>query len=252
MKAKDNSVDPKIFDRWHDTVLATLRTADPLQPFEIEPEFRSASAVLGGSAGVEDESRMLSLSVTAYRGQKIDYARLVRISGAGFNVFNFVALPNPAFDLPVFGVDVVVMAGNTLASIDFQPLGQGEAYLNGPLYAPFSSRLGKWGAALPKGRPLPEDMQPYFSPLALWTQFPPQDTAASLFLLGGALSEYAKCYAELLGKSEWGDEGERRTSKAQYLQFRTDRDPARRVLAGAFGAAWTERLLSEAVFPQSL
>jgi VanZ family protein len=113
-KVKDNSVDPAIFDRWHTDILATLRTVDALQPFELEPEFQSASAVLGrprADSEEGEESRLLTLSVTAYRGHKIDYARLVRISGAGFNVFNFVALPNPAYDLPVFGVDVVVMAG---------------------------------------------------------------------------------------------------------------------------------------------
>jgi hypothetical protein len=53
-------------------------------------------------------------------------------------------------------LSTVVLPGGALAAIDFQPLSEDADYLNGPLYAPFESRLKKWQTAFPSGGDLPE------------------------------------------------------------------------------------------------
>ncbi len=53
----------------------------------------------------------VSFKCEAYAGQKLAYIRSLRFEGAGFNVFNFVALPSVCYDLAILGIDLVSLPG---------------------------------------------------------------------------------------------------------------------------------------------
>jgi len=161
-------------------------------------------------------------------------------------------------------VDIVLLPGNSLVSIDFQPLSREESYLTGPLYANYRDRLQKWLTVLPC-QPVPTKVATYFSPLCLFAQFPPTQNAALFDLVGEALYEYIDCYlmaAGLQSSAMTGDgkanedsllcSSDRKQVLWDYLEYRTVNDPAKKLLTGAFGQKWTEDVLSQVLFPKDI
>lgn len=158
--------------------------------------------------------------------------------------------------------------GGTLANIDFQPLQHETAYLKQPIFTDHTAKLKKWQMLLPSGGDLPQDALKYFSPLCLWSRFPPARRDACLFLVGQALSEYSDIYCEelrtnsapalspaaspLLTKDNLhANDSRLRSQKGlqDYLQYRIENDPAKHMLAAAFGRSWTETVLRDILFP---
>mmetsp|Transcript_27069 Transcript_27069/g.45334 ORF Transcript_27069/g.45334 Transcript_27069/m.45334 type:complete len:334 (-) Transcript_27069:271-1272(-) len=272
----DKSVDTSVFDIWFKKALTAMeKVNDPLVPVSIPIEFQSAH----GTVGKSDE---VAVSVKSFQNKYYDYTRLVSLAGSSYNVYNFCIFPNTSYDLPIFGADIVVLPGKVLASIDFQPLGKGAEYFDhSSIYAPYRQRLGKWQKVLSASSSssstvIPPAIQEYFSPLAVLTTFPPQNAAGSMALVGQALLEYLECYVDLTIKTEKDldcstvrserdaataedhhhqqqqqQQQQRKDMLDQYLQFRIENDPAKKLLGVMFGEKWTQSFLRTAVFPTS-
>ena len=95
----------------------------------------------------------------------------------------------------------------------------------------------------------------YFSPIAVWTKFPPQSNTGLLFLVGQAMKEYIQCYKTLLSEPIVHVDPDVKIARSrvlrEYLDYRIANDPAKRLLTSAFGAKWTETALSQLMFPHS-
>ena len=87
-------------------------------------------------------------------------------------------------------------------------------------------------------------------------------------VVGDAVDAYVRTYTSLLsstvvsessshssgsvsGESGSGSGSIDEDFLRQYLTYRTVKDPAKRLLVGAFGGEWTERVLREVMFPMS-
>jgi phycoerythrobilin:ferredoxin oxidoreductase len=166
-----------------------------------------------------------------------------------------------------------------LAAIDFQPTSGDRSFFESKNYICISKKHEKWRDVFPSGGDLPEDAKRYFSPYALWTRIPPskdpsmQVTSTPLMVsVGQALDDYVGCYAELIkeeeldrrtrtgskvGSSDDDSDQSRLQANAQkeqflteYLDYRIEKDPAKRLLQSSFGADWTSRVLKEVLFPK--
>ena len=243
----------RAFDGWLTGCLSIINssTVDYSKPLYVSEDHRNVT-------GIINKDKLIHLETVAYGSTCNEYVRLVKISSDSYHVFNFLAVPNVSYDLPIFGADIVFLPGRAIVTIDFQPLSDAGGYYDSYLYSPYKQRLSKWQALFPPSGVVPEQYREYFSPLALYASFPAKDVTGSLlFLIEQSLKEYLQCYVEATALSALRldaspldeDRLRRREMLRRYLSFRRDKDPAKGLLSAAFGAAWTEQLLQETVFP---
>lgn len=190
--------------------------------------------------------------------------------------------------LPIFGADIVSLPGNKhLVAIDFQPVlpmigsvdstGDERTLLVPKQFAHFESRLqqihSKYQRSntdstplLPWGGDIPPQAMRFFSPYALWTRLGDENAMETVnTVVWEAFQEYTDLYLELMravqdevnaGKlrvvaPRGHREIENQVWKGQmdYLEYRRTNDPARPMLQRLFGNEWSERVISEVLFP---
>jgi hypothetical protein len=189
--------------------------------------------------------------------------------------------------LPIFGADIVSLPGNKhLVAIDFQPVlpmvrsvdstGDERTSLVPKQFAHFECRLqqihSKYQRSntgcplLPWGGDIPPQAMRFFSPYALWTRLGDENAMEIVnTVVWEAFQEYTDLYLELMRAVQdevnagnlrivvpTGDnEIENSVWKGQmdYLEYRRTNDPARPMLQRLFGNEWSERVISEVLFP---
>lgn len=228
-------------------LLKSLNGVSPLVPSLIEPRFKSASGLLGKKVPI----RFCS---DAFTSTKLQYARMVSFCGQGYDVFNFLAIPSPLCNMPMFGADIVVLPGGVIAAIDFQPLSALATHTTTAPYRSNTQMFHKWQTAFPSGGELPPAAKRFFSPYALWTRLGSSYTSDELSSLKLALLEYCQAYCTALKAAPLdasSSDSDRELFLSEYLDYRIANDPAKNMLVGAFGADWTETVLSDVLFPNT-
>eukprot|EP01031_Cornospumella_fuschlensis_P048465 gene48465-59353_t len=177
-RAKDlSSIGKKdlLFDeycaKWRNMVLSTF----PGPKLDLPLDY----ALAEGSINKKDS---VKYSCDAFRPSRLSYLRVLRFEGAGFNVFNSIALPKLEYDMPILGIDIVSLPGGNLCSIDYQPSYSESQYFTRPIYSDAKVNLSKWSRVFPPGGEFMPSAAKYFSPHAVWTRFP-HDEGNSLFFL---------------------------------------------------------------------
>ena len=234
-------------------VMGRFREVGPLENVELEGRFESATGRIGNNVEV-------TFCSEAFRSSELSYARMVSFSGKGYDVFNFLAIPAIDCDLPMFGVDLVMLPGGVLAAIDFQPTSGLDSHTRGHAYESVKPLFDSWQPMFPSGGPLPPAARRFFSPCAIWTRFGKSGGEADGVLFEKmlqAMSQYCQVYCDVLKSvketaKEGGDEErkERVQFLSDYLQYRIDNDPAKKMLVGAFGETWTDEVLKRVLFPK--
>jgi len=143
------------FNEMFPYVLTQLSKLDVLKSVDDIPSDYVNKAGKLGNKTVDFQCNLLE-------GSYFSKVRLVTFKGsAGFNVFNLLVLPNLNINreiiqlpLPILGVDIVVLPGSILASIDFQPSNNLSLVYSGPFYSNISKIYNKWKDYLPPGSEL--------------------------------------------------------------------------------------------------
>jgi phycocyanobilin:ferredoxin oxidoreductase len=223
----------------------TLRMEDALlealdmHPVSLPPDLALAMGLW------KDEP--VTIETRAYAGDPIRYARVATVIGNDLHIGNVLALPDPAYPLPILGADLVaVHAGRGMIAVDLSPTlpsgPQREAQLR-PLAARMAGR-----PPLPPGGELPAWCMRWFSPYALYTR--------------GSLSEISDAQAVVLGfVHELGrlarstpaspdSAGATSLAISGYLQDHRTDDRGLNLLAAMFGRSWMDRYLKEVLFPE--
>ncbi|RYH12565.1 hypothetical protein EON65_37955 [archaeon] len=95
--------------QWRSKVLAAF---PDMQQIQLPADYAFAE----GSINKKD---LVQYRCDAYQAPKLSYLRILRFEGSGFNVFNCVALPELAYDLPILGIDIVSLPGISTLSYLF-------------------------------------------------------------------------------------------------------------------------------------
>ncbi len=172
----------------------------------------------------------------------------IAILGKGLQILHCVFFPDPCFDLPIFGTDVVVgPSGVSAAIVDISPVSSQlssslEACLMNLSIPPFQQvrELPAWGSI--------------FSPFVKFIR--PSSKEEELHFLQ-LVDDYLKCFnSELLKNSSESSDSEssikRYHGQLNYCRKQKSNDKTRRLLANAFNPVWADRYINEVLFDEPL
>lgn len=237
MAATDQLDTRQLFSQWQDWTHRSLA----LQPAHTPPDF-AHKLTLKGNASFE-------FSLQAFTAPKIRYARSLIFLSSGCSVFNFLAVPEASCDIPLLGIDVVHLGRQVILAVDFQPLSASNDYFQSPIYTANRATLSSWQDLLNTDiASIPAEARKYFSPLAVWQRGPVQPLSHTQH--GQCIHAYIDAYSRALETCIPGARDEARAKfEREYLNYRTENDPARGILDRVFGAQWTQTALASHVFP---
>ena len=180
--------------------------------------------------------------------------RVTRLdAGESLQVLNSVAYPEFSNDQPLLGIDLLWFGGRgkLVAVLDFQPLLQDPDYLN--LYYEGLKALVSRHPDLHGGEAMRSyDPHQYFSPWLLFCRGGAEEAQKSL---PTAFTSFLDCYWQLNNgahnrTSMISPEDVERLQEA-YDIYSAERDPAHGLFTSHYGKAWSDRFLSEFLFPAS-
>ena len=224
-----------------DCIRASWADLPNLQTFAVAADLESISGLLDG------ETLFIRNELRSCRGLRKLHLEIARL-GMGLQILHCVWFPDPRFDLPIFGADVVAgPAGISAAIVDLSPVGPAL-----PL------RVSSGLLALERPRFRQERALPgwgtIFSPHVCFIR-PDGEEEESMFLdLVGA---YLKVLRSAVQTAE-PDPADgiptiaRFEGQRQYCLQQRRNDKTRRVLEKAFTTTWADRYISELLFDDPL
>ncbi|MBM5800300.1 MAG: phycocyanobilin:ferredoxin oxidoreductase [Cyanobacteria bacterium K_DeepCast_35m_m2_023] len=224
-----------------DALAATIRNRwqqlEELAPLSLASDLEEISGSL------DWEALFIRNELARCRGLRKMHLETARL-GAGLQILHCVFFPDPCYDLPVFGADVVASpAGVSAAIADLSPIG-------GPLPTAIDDALRRDpGPAFRQRRELPA-WGSIFSPHVCFIRPDGVDEEQAfvahvdrlLVLLSDAVSA---------GEAEAADAPatvNRWRAQLDYCRQQKRNDKTRRVLEKAFNPAWAERYIEELLF----
>ena len=212
-----------------------------VKPLELAPDLRNIYGKLGG----DDLVIVNELhQAKGFRKLHIETAVL----GSSLDILHAVFFPDPLFDLPIFGVDLVAVPGTISAAIvDLSPVGNSlPVFIKNELIKletpSFKSvrKIPEWGDI--------------FSP---YVQFiSPRDSLENEYFLN-LVDQFLKIlitYSESIRPDSLNDPKTiERYSKQVYYCFQQKRnDKTRNVLAKIFGLDWANKYIDKVLFDSPL
>ena len=231
------------YDALEGDLLSLLRgrVGQRLCEVAVDSAYASAEGFIGSggdSSSSRDCSKAVRFAVKAYRSQQFKYIRSAKFTSAdkSFNVLNFVVLPDLSYNcnMPVFGIDLVVLPGAAVIAIDFQPVcGEGaesqrQYYSSNPFYQQLVSRhkevIDEVRGRLPVVA-VPVAVQRYFSPHCAYCRMRLADIdEGTVNSVRECVLQYLDAYlsvSDALGEVPGGDAvGAKAAALNEYLTYR--------------------------------
>ena len=230
-----------LVDALADRIRLCWQELPDLVPLEVDPELEAISGSLDG------EDLFIRNELRRSRGLRKLHLETARL-GAGLQILHCVFFPDPRYDLPVFGADIVAGRGVVSAAIvDLSPVG--------PALPPAVSTALE---ALPvrrfsQERELPE-WGTIFSPHVRFVR--PADAAEEqqfVAVVGDFLSVMAEASRTTPAQPiDHPDTVSRHRGQLSYCQQQKRNDKTRRVLEKAFNPAWADRYIEQLLFDDPL
>jgi phycocyanobilin:ferredoxin oxidoreductase len=197
---------------------------------------------------LDGEALFINNEVHRCRGLRKLHLEIARL-GLGLQILHCVFFPDPRFDLPVFGADIVASpAGISAAIIDLSPVGD---------QLPERIEQGLQATVIPafeQVRELPT-WATIFSPFVRFIR-PVNQEEEDWFV--DLVDDYLRVLADAVQASEPDEPSAPSTlaryqGQVSYCRQQKRNDKTRRVLEKAFGTVWADRYIEELLFdePQS-
>ena len=226
-----------LVDALADQIRRCWQELPELQALAVDPELEAISGSLDG------EDLFIRNELRQCRGLRKLHLETARL-GAGLQILHCVFFPDPRFNLPVFGADIVAGRGVVSAAIvDLSPVAES-------LPAALVERL----QALPdrsfsQERELPE-WGTIFSPYVRFVR-PANPEEEQRFI--DVVVDYlrvlaATCYEVEPQPFDHPDTVRRHQGQLSYCQQQKRNDKTRRVLEKAFNPAWADRYIEDLLF----
>lgn len=208
-----------------------------LEPLDLDAELEAISGSLDG------EALFIRNELRRCRGMRKLHLETARLGG-GLQILHCVFFPDPCFDLPVFGADIVAGRGQVSAAIvDLSPVGESlpavvDQALRSLPQRPFSGRreLPPWGTI--------------FSPHVCFVR-PSSAEEEGWFI--DEVVDVLRVLSEAIAGAEsqpWDHPAtlSRYTAQLGYCQHQKRNDKTRRVLEKAFNPEWADRYIETLLF----
>jgi phycoerythrobilin:ferredoxin oxidoreductase len=221
-----------------------------VEPYPVDQDFLHKEDFTGSKA----KPVKVTTATWACKTDKFRQVRAACVSGgASASVLNFVINPQPRFDLPFFGGDLVTLPSGHLLALDLQPANKTDHAHTQPVWDRLMPLYDHWKAKLPDGGPIPDEAQPFFSPGFLWTRLPLGDEGDALIetVVRPAFNDYLNLYLDLAAKAEPVQDSRRDellAGQKRYTDYRAEKDPARGMLTRFYGSEWTEAYIHNVLF----
>jgi 15,16-dihydrobiliverdin:ferredoxin oxidoreductase len=189
-----------------------------------------------------------------YQCPELRKARYTYIdAGTSAQIFNSVIYPNPAYDLPLLGIDFLSFGNvKNLVVLDFQPLFQDEDY-QGKYIAPLKTIRDRYLDLAQDLEMKFYDANQYFSKYLIFAKTDPDTIATRVF---DAFKEYLNLYWEMLENATPATDPQSIerivTAQKNYDQYSAERDPASGLFSSYFGHDWSERFLYGFLFEEAV
>lgn len=238
--AVDGGIHPLV-DSLAERIRLCRHALPDLAPLAIDPELEAISGSQDGDA------LFIRNEVHRCRGLRKLHLETARL-GAGLQILHCVFFPDPRYDLPVFGADIVAGRGVVSAAIvDLSPV-------SGTLPAPMASRLTE--------RPRPpfseiRELPPWgaiFSPHVLFIRpRTPEEEEWFVEEVAAALEVLAETCRNAQAMS-WDDPATiaRWSGQLHYCHQQKQNDKTRRVLEKAFNPEWANTYIETLLFDDPL
>lgn len=173
-------------------------------------------------------------------------------AGDNTQVFNSVWYPDPEYDLPVLGIDLLAFNRKKyLAIVDFQPIHDEEEdhampyeHLLEPIKEKYDSLKGRMSSKF-------YDETQHFSQQMLFARFDDEGIVSQdLF---PAFQAYVKTHLDLVRSTERRPENVKTVLECQkdYDTYSADRDPATGLFTAMYGADWAQDFVHDFLFSMS-
>jgi len=175
-------------------------------------------------------------------------------NGDNTQVFNSVWYPDPSYNLPVLGIDLLAFNRKKyLAIVDFQPLHDEEdehasrfEHLLQPIKDKYDSLKGRMSSKF-------YDETQFFSKQMLFARFEDENVVGDDLL--PAFQQYVKTHVDLLKSTEADTSLESQKfvldRQKAYDTYSAERDPAAGLFAAMFGKDWAEDFIFDFLFSLS-
>ncbi|WP_036482746.1 phycoerythrobilin:ferredoxin oxidoreductase [Myxosarcina sp. GI1] len=235
-----------LYQPFLDRAIAILQERLDLQPYPIPSGFERKEEITG--KGKRQEK--VTTTSHAFKSDKLRQIRAAHVQGRNsLQVLNFVIFPEPIYDLPFFGADLVTLPGGHLIALDMQPLFHTAAY-RAKYTEPILPLFEKYQQHLSWGGDFPEEAKQFFSPAFLWTR--PQETKIVQTTVLEAFCDYLQAYLNFvdaaIAKTERQQLNDILQAQKNYLNYRAAKDPARGMFTRLYGSEWTEEYIHGFLF----
>lgn len=189
----------------------------------------------------------LCLSSREYRKIRLTYYD----AGDNTQVFNAVLYPDPKYNLPVLGIDLLAFNRKKyLTIVDFQPLHQDESehdlefsHLLEPIKESYDNLKGRMSSKF-------YDETQFFSEQMLFSRF--EDESIIQNELFPAFQQYVQTHLDLIRQCDGGADAQAVLERQRaYDVYSAERDPATGLFAAMFGHEWAMGFVHEFLFSMS-
>lgn len=236
-----------LYQPFLDYAIPLLKDRLDLQDYPIPEGFERKEGVTGKG------KRQETIVTTSYgfAAPKLRQIRAAHVEGGkSLQVLNFVIFPQPNYDLPFFGADLVTLPGGHLIALDMQPLFRDDPTYQAKYTETILDTFKEHQQHLPWGGDFPEEAKPFFSPAFLWTR--PQDTKVVETRVFAAFKDYLEAYLNFVDQAEPVTDTESLAEILQaqrnYIGYRAEKDPARGMFKRFYGEEWTEEYIHGFLF----
>ena len=220
------------------------------KPCSVSADFINKEAFFGSKSNL----RKAKTVTWACKTQKIRKARAACIdAGERASVLNFVVTPYHYYDLPFFGADFVTLPSGHLLALDLQPALKDDLIHTQNVWSHLIPIHEKWQALLPSGGSIPQEAKSFFSPGFLWSRIPLGEEGETLIrdVLKPAFKDYFSLYIRLINSASRVSKDrslEILSGQESYMNYRSEKDPARGMLRNFYGNDWTEKYINSVLF----
>jgi phycoerythrobilin:ferredoxin oxidoreductase len=235
-----------LYQPFLDFAIDLLHQRLALEPYPIPVGFERQECTTGKG----QKEQVVVTTSHGFLAPKLRQIRAAHVEGGdSLQVLNFVIFPQPNYDLPFFGADLVTLPGGHLIALDLQPLFPTAAYrqtYSDPLLPIWQS----YQDDLPWGGDFPDEAKSFFSPAFIWTRT--RDNAVVETHVFAAFKEYLQAYLDFVDRAQPIDDAHRLAeilqAQRRYLNYRAEKDPARGMFTRLYGAEWTEEYIHGFLF----